>query len=209
VRRRAAPPPTPGPGSPGFTVWITGLSGSGKHTLAALVEEALVRRGWRVEVLAGRDFRESVSRGLDFSRAGRAANVRRIGYVAKLLARNGVAVITASVSPERAVRDECRAMIGRFVEVHLDCPAGVCGARERSGLYDRAARDTLAVAGIDGAYEAPLAAEVTCRTADETPEVCRDRVLAALERLGYLERAPAAAREADRVKARLRSLGYG
>jgi adenylylsulfate kinase len=194
----------------GFTVWITGLSGSGKHALAVELDAELRRRRRRVELLVGKEFRQSLSQGLGFSRADRLANVRRIGYVAALLTRNGVAVVTTSVSPHRAARDECRAMIGRFVEVYVDCPVEVCARRERDGLYERAARGELDdVAGVDDPYEPPLRPEVVCRSADEEPAACAARVVAALEALGYLDAAPADAREAEQVKTQLRALGYG
>src|SRR5687767_14336257 len=106
----------------GFAVWITGLKGSGKGTIARLVAAELARRGMPTELLAGSEFRQNISQGLGFSHDDRVANVRRIGYVAKLLTRNGIAVVVTAVSPYRAVREECRRLIGRFVEVYAECP---------------------------------------------------------------------------------------
>src|ERR1051326_7454142 len=103
----------------GFTLWLTGLSGAGKSTLAALVADELRRGGVRVETLDGDEVRQNLSKGLGFSREDRDTNIRRIGYVAKLLTRNDVVVISAAISPYRAVRDEVRREIGAFVEVHV------------------------------------------------------------------------------------------
>lgn len=192
----------------GFTVWFTGLSGSGKSTVARLVADELRRRGLRTELLAGSEFRQNVSQGLGFSREDRIANTRRIGYVAKLLTRNGVAVITTAVSPYRETRDECRREIGAFVEVYARCPLEVCEARDPKGLYLRARTGELAdVTGIGDDYEPPLDPEVTLDTDREIPEVSAARVLHRLEELGHLE---SAARRPDPdeaiVKARLRAL---
>ena len=122
----------------GFCLWFTGLSGSGKSTIAAAVVDELRRRGHRVEVLDGDEVREQLSAGLGFSQADRDINIRRIGWVAALLARNGVFVVTAAISPYRAVRDELRAQIDSFVEVFVDTPLAACAARDVKGLYTKA-----------------------------------------------------------------------
>lgn len=193
----------------GFTVWLTGLSGSGKSTLARLVERELRRRGLRVEVLAGREFRQNLSLGLGFSRADRAANVRRIGYVAKLLTRNGVAVITASTSPEREVRDECRRMIGAFVEVYVDCPLELCQARRRETGRSEGAHGGEAdePGGLGELYEPPERPEVVCDTGRERPEESAAKVVAALERLGHVAPDGRGADD-EAVRSQLRALGY-
>src|SRR5206468_10868917 len=122
----------------GFALWFTGLSGAGKSTLAAAVSRELLRHGIAVEVLDGDEVRQNLSKGLGFSRADRDTNIRRIGYVAKLLARNGVAVITAAISPYRAVREEVRHEIGAFVEVYVKASLEECIRRDTKGLYRRA-----------------------------------------------------------------------
>lgn len=199
---------------PGFTVWLTGLSGAGKRTLGAQLERELRRRGLRVEVLVGSEFRRNLSLGLGFSRADRAANVRRIGYVAKLLTRNGVAVVTTSTSPEREVRDECRRMIGAFVEVYVECPLEICETRDRDGLYERARRGEIdGVVGVNEPYEPPERPEVVCHTASESPDESTARIVAALDGLGYLqpmdESDGAPDDEEAAIKAQLRRLGFG
>src|SRR5438093_586695 len=122
----------------GFTLWFTGLSGAGKSTLSAAVSAELRGRGIPVEVLDGDEVRQNLSKGLGFSREDRDTNIRRIGYVAKLLARNGVAVITAAISPYRAVREEMRHEIGAFVEVYVKASLDECIRRDTKGLYRRA-----------------------------------------------------------------------
>ncbi|MCI0435215.1 MAG: adenylyl-sulfate kinase [Gemmatimonadetes bacterium] len=192
----------------GFTVWFTGLSGSGKSTIARLVADEIRRRRSRVELLSGSEFRRNLSQGLGFSPEDRMANVRRIGYVARLLTRNGVAVVTTTVSPDRAVRDECRAAIGQFIEVWVDCPPEVCERRDRKGLWARARRGELShFAGIADAYEPPLAAEVVCRTAHETAEQCAAKVITHLEEAGWIPPTSAVGDEPI-VRQRLRDLGY-
>ncbi len=196
----------------GFTVWFTGLSGSGKSTIARLVAENLRNRGQRVELLSGAEFRQNISQGLGFSREDRIANVRRIGYVAKLLTRNGVAVITTSISPYRHVRDECRLMIGNFVEVLVDCPIDLCEVRDPKGLYARARRGELTdVTGVTEAYEPPLDPEIVLHTDREPPSECAARVLAYLEARGWIARQGEGRRSADAeiVRTHLRALGDG
>jgi len=193
----------------GFTVWFTGLSGSGKSTIARRVADEIRRRRSRVELLSGSEFRRNLSQGLGFSPEDRMANVRRIGYVARLLTRNGVAVVTTAISPDRAVREECREAIGRFMEVFVDCPPEVCEQRDTKGLWALARRGELAhFAGITGEYEPPRNADVVCRSATETPEHCADRVIAWLERAGWIPPAASAIGDEEMVRERLRDLGH-
>ena len=151
--------------STGFCLWFTGLSGSGKSTIAAVVADELRRRGHRVELLDGDEVRENLSAGLGFSKADRDTNIRRIGWVAALLARNGVVAVTAAISPYRSVRDEVRATIDRFVEVYVDTPIHICEERDVKGLYERArAGEIPEFTGVSDPYEPPARAEVTIDT---------------------------------------------
>jgi adenylyl-sulfate kinase len=167
----------------GLTVWFTGLSGSGKTTLCRAVHERLAARGCRLELLDGDTVRKHLSKGLGFSREDRDENIRRIGFVAGLLTRNGVIALAAAISPYRVVRDEVRASIGDFVEVYVNSPLEVCEGRDPKGLYRKARAGQLpAFTGIDDPYEPPLAPEVECRTDRESLEECIAKVLAAIDR---------------------------
>jgi bifunctional enzyme CysN/CysC len=167
----------------GLTVWFTGLSASGKTTLCRAVYERLAARGCRLELLDGDTVRKHLSKGLGFSREDRNENIRRIGFVAGLLTRNGVIALAAAISPYRAVRDEVRASIGDFVEVYVNAPLEVCEARDPKGLYRQARAGQLpAFTGIDDPYEPPFDPEVECRTDRETLEECIAKVLAAIDR---------------------------
>jgi adenylyl-sulfate kinase len=177
---------------PGVTIWLTGLSGAGKSTLARELAVALRARGRRVEVLDGDEVREHLSKGLGYTKADRDTNVRRIAYVAKLLTRHGVTVITAAISPYRDTRAEARRAIGAFVEVYVRCSLAELVRRDVKGLYARALRGEIAnFTGVSDPYEEPLAPEVAVDTEHETVETGVARVLAHLERAGYLT--PAAA----------------
>ena len=179
----------------GFTVWFTGLSGAGKTTLSAAVADEIRARGQRVEVLDGDVVRTNLSKGLGFSREDRDTNIRRIGFVAKLLTRNDVAVVVAAISPYRAVRDEVRAEIGAFVEVFVRCSLDELIRRDVKGLYERALRGEVAqFTGVSDPYEEPEQPEVTVDTDRESIEESVAKVMAALERLGYLPPASAGAR---------------
>jgi adenylylsulfate kinase len=174
----------------GFTLWLTGLSGAGKSTLAAAVGEALSRHGIRVEILDGDDVRQNLSRGLGFSREDRDTNIRRIGYVAKLLTRNGVVVITAAISPYRAVRDEVRREVGAFVEVHVKASLDECIRRDAKGLYRRAlAGEIPHFTGVSDPYEEPLRPELIVDTEQEDVGDSATRVIEHLVELGYLRSA--------------------
>jgi adenylyl-sulfate kinase len=173
--------------SRGFTVWLTGLSGAGKSTIASELERRLRERELGVEVLDGDVVRTHLSKGLGFSKEDRDTNIRRIAFVASLLTRHGVAVVTAAISPYRAVRDEARQMIGRFVEVYVECPLDELTRRDVKGLYAKALRGEIAnFTGVSDPYEPPLAPEVVARTDRETVAESVGKILAALEAKGYL-----------------------
>jgi len=171
----------------GFTLWFTGLSGAGKSTLAAAVSAELGRRGLPVEVLDGDEVRQNLSKGLGFSREDRDTNIRRIGYVAKLLTRNGVAVITAAISPYRAIRDEVRGEIGAFIEVYVKASLDECIRRDTKGLYRKAlAGEIPQFTGVSDPYEEPPAAELVIDTEREEIAESTSRVIDRLFELGHL-----------------------
>jgi adenylyl-sulfate kinase len=171
----------------GFTVWFTGLPSSGKSTLARLLEGVLVQRGQGVEVLDGDEVRLRLSRGLGFSKEDRDENIRRITYVAKLITRCGGVAITCAISPYRALRDEARHEIGRFIEVYVKCSLDVCIDRDVKGLYAKALRGEIgAFTGVSDPYEPPLAPEVVVQTDQESPEESLAKILRHLETLGYV-----------------------
>jgi adenylylsulfate kinase len=160
----------------GLTVWLTGLPSSGKTTLARALEKRLLDSGYRVEVLDGDVVRTHLTRDLGFTRADREENVRRIGFVAHLLSRNGVVVLCPVISPYRAGRDEIRDLhAGRMVEVHVAAPVDVCAQRDVKGLYARQrAGEITGLTGVDDPYEPPLSPEVVVdtqlQTVDESVE---------------------------------------
>jgi adenylyl-sulfate kinase len=171
----------------GFTIWFTGLSGAGKSTLAALLERDLRARGRKVEVLDGDVIRTHLSSGLGFSKADRDTNIRRIGWMCEVLTRNDVIAIAAAISPYRAVREEVRERIGRFVEVFVDVPLEVAIARDVKGLYRKALNGEIKqFTGVSDPYEPPLDPEVTVQTHVETPAASVAAILAKLEELRYL-----------------------
>lgn len=172
----------------GCVIWFTGLSGSGKTTIAHEVEAKLLDAGVPVEILDGDVVRENLSKGLGFSKEDRDTNIRRIAFVAHLLQRNGTFVITAAISPYKAIRDEARTMIKDFVEVFAEASLEVCEERDTKGLYAKArAGEIKGFTGIDDPYEAPENPEVVCHTADETVEESAQKVIDKLVELKYLE----------------------
>jgi phosphoadenosine phosphosulfate reductase len=179
----------------GFTLWFTGMSGAGKSTISRLLELKLRQLGARVEVLDGDVVRTHLSKGLGFSKEDRDENVRRIGFVCELLARNGVIAVAAAISPYRDVRDEVRARIPNFVEVYVECPVEVLAGRDVKGLYRRALAGEIAqFTGINDPYEPPLSPEVTVNSFQESPEESVEKIWATLERLGLVsfDRSPLA-----------------
>jgi adenylylsulfate kinase len=178
--------------SRGFTVWLTGLSGAGKSTIAHRLEQALVTRGKPVEILDGDVVRTHLSKGLGFSREDRDTNILRIAFVSSLLTRHGVAVISAAISPYAETRAQARAQIGEFVEVYVRCPIEELTKRDVKGLYAKALRGELAnFTGVSDPYEAPENPDVTVHTDAETVEESVDKILATLELRGYIQRAEA------------------
>ncbi len=176
----------------GFTLWFTGLSGAGKSTLAEALAPVLRERGVAVEILDGDEVRTNLSKGLGFSKEDRDTNILRIGYVAKLLARNGVAVITAAISPYADIRNQVRAQVDNFVEVHVDCSIDELTRRDVKGLYAKALRGEIAnFTGVSDPYEAPESPEVRVNSETQTAAESLAAILACLEQHGLV---PAAAR---------------
>jgi adenylyl-sulfate kinase len=175
----------------GFTLWMTGLSGAGKTTLTAELVKELRNHGVAIEVLDGDEVRTNLSKGLGFSKEDRDTNIRRIGYVSRLLSRNGVGVITAAISPYRAVRDEVRRSVendgARFIEVFVKCPIAVLAERDVKGLYKKAlAGEIKEFTGVSDPYEEPLAPEVVVHTDRETVNESAQKIVKELARQGLL-----------------------
>ena len=197
----------------GFTLWFTGLPCSGKSTLARGVEEILLERGMKVEVLDGDVVRTNLSKGLGFSKEDRDINIRRIGFVCHLLTRNDVVAIGAAISPYRAIRDENRKLIGRFVEVYVKCPVEVAEQRDVKGMYAKARRGEIKeFTGISDPYEEPLKPEVVVDTSKESADESVDKIIRTLELMGYIppsgEEEEYSPEEEEKIKQRLKDLGY-
>lgn len=174
----------------GFTLWFTGMSGAGKSTLGHLVVEELRKRGLRAEILDGDEVRTNLSKGLGFSKEDRDTNIRRIGYVCKLLARNGVVAISAAISPYRDIRDEVRRAHNRFFEVFVKCPLDKLVERDSKGLYKKALRGEIkSFTGVSDPYEEPLSPELVIETDRESVEESLAKLLARLEMLNFIPRA--------------------
>jgi adenylylsulfate kinase len=171
----------------GFTLWFTGLSGSGKTTISEIVEHELRERERHVEVLDGDIVRTNLSKGLTFSREDRNINVLRIGFVANLLTRNGVGVIVSAISPYKEARDQVRRRIVDFVEVFVDAPLEVCAERDVKGLYKKAfAGEIEQFTGVSDPYEPPHAPDLVLKTDEEAPEESARKVIEKLEFFGYV-----------------------
>ena len=174
------------------TVWLTGLSGSGKSTIAVDLEKWLWERGIRAYILDGDNIRHGLNKNLGFSPEDRTENIRRIGEVAKLFTEAGVVALTAFISPYRADRDQVRKIMadGDFVEVHVDCPVEVCEQRDVKGLYKKArAGEIKEFTGISAPYEAPEKPELTINTAGQSVEESAKQILAYLEKQGIISKA--------------------
>ncbi len=176
----------------GFVLWFTGMSGAGKSTLAGRLTEEFQTRGYKVELLDGDEVRTHLSKGLGFSREDRDTNVRRIGWVARVLARNGVIAITAAISPYAEIRAEIRAETERegraaFVEVYASAPLEALVERDVKGLYKKAlAGEIQNFTGVSDPYEIPASPDVTAHTSQESIEVSTARILSHLQERGLI-----------------------
>ena len=175
----------------GFTLWLTGLSGAGKTTLAQEIQKELGSRGKTIEILDGDEVRTNLWKGLGFSKEDRDTNIRRIGYVARLLARNGVGVLSAAISPYENVRIEVRDHVERdgadFVEVYVKCPIEILAERDVKGLYKKAlAGEIKGFTGVSDPYEVPPRPDVIVETDRETVSESALKIINELERRGLV-----------------------
>ena len=201
--------------TPGVTIWFTGLPCSGKSTVAEFLLNKFRTSGYNVELLDGDVVRTNLTKGLGFSKEDRDTNIRRIGFVAELLTRNGVIVMTAAISPYRAIRDEIRSKITNFLEVYVCCPLEVCIERDVKGMYKKALAGQMAdFTGVSAPYEEPLDPELVLHTNEETLEESANKVWERLVKSGYLpeerlpEQAVYTAEEETVIHSRLEKLGY-
>jgi adenylylsulfate kinase len=196
-------------GDKGFTVWFTGLSGAGKSTIAEMLYHEFQARGLKTEILDGDEVRKNLSKGLGFSKEDRDTNILRIGFVANLLTRNGVATICCPISPYRETRDACRELIGtaNFVEIYVHATVDEIAAnRDPKGLYKQAlAGEITGFTGVDDPYEAPEHPELMIDTLVESPEESLQQVLDTLASLGHIDDAEVMI-EGDRVHSGLTDL---
>ena len=171
----------------GCTLWFTGLSGAGKSTLANHVAKELRGRGLNVEILDGDEVRTNLSKGLGFSKEDRDTNIKRIGYVCKLLTRNGVIAISAAISPYKEIRDFNRQQIGPFIEIYVQCSIEALTKRDVKGLYKKALAGELQhFTGISDPYEAPERPEIVVDSEKQSEQESLKAILEYLEREGWI-----------------------
>ena len=200
-----------------FTLWFVGLPSCGKSTVARRVETRLQQRGFQVENLDGDNVRQNLHPELGFSKEDRGTNNRRIGFICKLLSKNGVVAIVAAIAPYREYREKVREAVeevGKFVLIYVECPVDVCKARDPKRLYEKAERGEISnFTGVNDPFEAPTKDEyqIKINTAEQSAEQSTQAVIEGLERLGLIEPTAASglsAEEEETVKERLRNLGY-
>lgn len=173
----------------GFVVWMTGLPASGKTTLANMFKDRLKELGLKVEVLDGDEIRKGLSSDLGLSREDREEHARRVSFVAKLLARNGIITVVALISPYRSSRESAKQIIGpdRFVEVYVKAPLSVCEQRDPKGLYAKARSGEIKdMTGIHDPYEEPLRPDIVVDTSNSSPEKSLEELIEGLRKMGRL-----------------------
>lgn len=176
----------------GFVVWLTGLPGSGKTTIARELEPELRKLGWPVEVLDGDEIRQNLSKGLGFSREDRETHLKRVTYVAKLLSRNGVAVIAAFISPYRSIREFARKETTNFMEIYVKCSVEICAKRDPKGLYRKASTGEIRdLTGPQDLYEEPLRPDLLVDTEKLNLDESVDAILDKLEEANLISLSPA------------------
>jgi adenylylsulfate kinase len=196
----------------GFTLWFTGLSGAGKTTLGKKIQKTLLKRGMNIELLDGDVVRTNLSKGLGFSKEDRDTNIRRIGFVASLLARNNTICIAAAISPYQVIRDEVRAMHENFVEVYTECRLEKLEERDTKGLYKKArAGEIKGFTGIDDPYDEPTNPEIVVHTENEGIDESVDKIIRYLELKGLVASAEddgISSEEESQIKGKLKSLNF-
>ena len=171
----------------GCTLWFTGLSGAGKSTLASHLATELRRRGLKVEILDGDEVRTNLSKGLGFSKEDRDTNIKRIGYVCKLLTRNGVVAISAAISPYKEIRDYNREQIGQFIEIYVRCSIEALTQRDVKGLYKKAlAGEIKNFTGVSDPYEPPETPEILVDSERQTEQESVRAIVGYLEQHGWI-----------------------
>ena len=179
----------------GFTLWFTGLSGAGKSTLSNHLAKELQRRGLQVEILDGDEVRTNLSKGLGFSKEDRDTNIKRIGYVCKLLTRNGVVAISAAISPYKEIRDYNRGQIGSFIEIYVKCSIEALTQRDVKGLYKKALSGEIRnFTGVSDPYEPPTHPEITVDSERQSEDESMQTILGYLEQHGWIPTQGATAR---------------
>ncbi len=198
----------------GFTVWFTGLPGAGKSTISHLLGKKLKEWGRNAEILDSDVVRTNLCQGLGFSKQDCDISIQRVAFMCKLLTRNGVAVLSAAISPSREAREKARKEIGNFVEVYVKCPLEVCVERDITGLYQKALKGEIQdFAGVSDPCEEPLNPEIVVETDKETAEESTNKIFQKLIELGYVSQTGSAGHvyspeEEDKIKERLSRLGY-
>jgi adenylyl-sulfate kinase len=198
----------------GLTIWLTGLPCSGKSTLANEIAKELLERGMRAELLDGDELRTNLSKGLGFSTEDRITNIRRVGWVCKLLTRNDTIVVCAVIAPYESARRKNREEIGRYMEVYVKAPLETLIERDVKGMYKKAlAGEIKNFTGIDDPYEAPSKPEVVVETDRESIEESTLKILKTMEILGFIpsdsiKDITYSAEEEKKIKSRLEDLGY-